>query len=86
VPKRVSTAGHAVAPTGPALLELVRVQGERMLAALRADQQERYRIEKDRYIELLKIAEHDAYCVPILTTSVQAVLDEESRAWRARKP
>lgn len=85
LPRPISGRGRVVVPTGPALLQLVRTQGDLMLQALRSGDQTRYRAERQRYIELLEIAEHDSYCAPILTASVQSVLDEESRAWRDRK-
>lgn len=62
--------------TGAELLALVMKAGRSMLAAEDHDQ---YLERREEFISLLKIAEHDNYCVPILIPAVQDILDEESR-------
>lgn len=66
-------------PTGPLLLALIKKQGDLMLAE---EDHSTYLQLRERYLQLLEIAEHDAYCAPILILSVQYVLDQESLRFR----
>lgn len=70
-------------PTGWRLLALVRSSGDLMLEELREGTRERYLERRDAYLELLAIAQNDAYCAPILISSAQAVFDEESALYRS---
>lgn len=79
----VRAQNRTAVPTGPDLLRLVRAAGDAMLVELRLRNLGRYRELKTFYIELLEIAQNDAYCSPILVQSVQAVFDEESAIHRS---
>lgn len=75
------THGGTLTPTGLALLRLVQIQGDRMLAqTVRED----YKREKEVYLELLVLAERDAVAGPILIAHVQRILDEESQLFHNR--
>ena len=68
--------------TGRELLALVLYTGQAMLAS---ETREQYLVRKDKFIYLLTIAEHDAYCAPILIAHVQTILDEESRIFHSAR-
>lgn len=70
------------APTGMALVIAIRRQAERVL---RAQTRDEYLIEKDTFIVLLEIADHDSLAGPMIAMDVQRVLDEESRRFRERR-
>lgn len=77
------TSTTTLVPTGPALLRLVRLAGDKMVEARSRGQRDLYSQLKDAYIELLEIAQNDTYCAPILIATVQGVFDEESEIYRS---